>query len=152
MLTRLCLLAALFAASSLLTSCETYRTRRVVFNNHPVAVYVTSKVIDEENLEYAVKFRNVGREVLSFDYTISDEAGVPHVDSQGPNSGLIENLYPGAEIEVPNPTERMTIHATLGTVTYGKKSKEELVTIYKPGQATMPAGDAGLLPPATPGA
>ena len=117
---------------TLLSACQTYTTRRVVFNNHPVALYVVSKVIDEEKIEYEVKFRNIGQEVMSFDYTISDEAGVPHVDSQGPNSGLVENLYPGVEVEVPNPTKRMTVYATIGTVTYGKQTKQSINTIYKP--------------------
>lgn len=131
----------LLSALSLATfvSCETYKTRRVVFKNHPVAVYVVSKVVDEERVDYSVKFRNVGKEVLSFDYTLADEPGVPHVDSEGPNSGLVENLYPGSEAEVPNPSQSMTIHATLGTVTYGKKTKNELSAVYKPTLSTGPA-------------
>ena len=126
-------------ALGLLSQCETYRTKRVVFKNHPIAVYVVSKVIDEERVDYSVKFRNVGIEVLSFDYTLADEPGVPHVDAEGPNSGTVENLYPGSEAEVPNPTKCMTIHATLGTVTYGKKTKTELSGIYKPSLSTGPA-------------
>ena len=118
-----------------LVGCQTYTTKRVVFKNHPVALYVVSKVVDEENVEYSVKFRNVGKEVMSFDYTISDEAGVPHVDAEGPNSGLVENLYPGVEVEVPNPTKRMTVYATLGTVTYGRQTKQQINAIYKPANA-----------------
>lgn len=118
-----------------LAGCQTYTTKRVVFKNHPVALYVVSKVIDEEKVEYSVKFRNIGNEVMSFDYTISDEAGVPHVDAEGPNSGLVENLYPGAEVEVPNPTNRLTVWATLGTVTYGRQTKQQVNAIYKPGSA-----------------
>jgi hypothetical protein len=126
--------ALLVASLSLgLNSCETYKTKRVTFKNHPIALYVVSKVIDEERVDYSVKFRNIGKEVLSFDYTLADEAGVPHVDSQGPNSGLVENLYPGSEVEVPNPTKRMTVFATLGTVSYGKKGKPEISAIYQPG-------------------
>ena len=118
-----------------LTACQTYKTKRVTFKNHPVALYVVSKVIDEEKIEYSVKFRNIGKEVMSFDYTISDEAGVPHVDAEGPNSGLVENLYPGVEVEVPNPTKRMTVFATLGTVTYGRQDKQQINAIYKPAAA-----------------
>jgi hypothetical protein len=132
-------------ASACITSCQSYRTRRVVFKNHPIALYVVNKVVDEENLEYSVKFRNIGREILSFDYTLADEDRVPHVDSAGPNSGLVENLYPGAEVEVANPMNTMTVWATLGTVTYGKKTKEELAGIYKLDQSQP----VGIVAPAT---
>ena len=140
-----------------LVSCQTYRTRKVEFKNHPIALYVVNEVVDEETIEYSAKFRNVGREILSFDYTIADEEGVPHVDAEGPNSGLVENLYPGAEVKVENPTNNMTIFVTLGKVTYGKRPKEELSTIYAPGQFSGTEGlgsmpmDGGLLPmPASP--
>jgi hypothetical protein len=126
----------------------------VEFKNHPIALYVVSKISeDEETLDYSVKFRNVGREIMSFDYTIADEPGVPHVDSLGPRSGLVENLYPGDEVEVPNPTKEMTVWATLGTVSYGKRTKDELASIYKPDQYRPPGleggpeGDAALVPP-----
>ena len=138
--------------ASLLASCETYRTRKVVFKNHPIALYVVSEVVDEESIDYSVKFRNVGREVLSFDYTIADEGGVPHVDAQGPNSGVVENLYPGAEVKVDNPTESMKVWVTLGKVTYGKRPKEELKSIYQPDDFTLPTTgtggviDGGLIP------
>lgn len=143
------LLAVLFTAAC--SSCQTYRTRKVLFKNHPVALYVVSELIDEETLEYSVKFRNVGREVLSFDYTIADEGGVPHVDAEGPNSGVVENLYPGAEVKVENPTESMTVYVTLGKVTYGKRPQEELKGIYRPAAMTFdaPLGapvDGGLIP------
>lgn len=150
-LTRLLLLTVVGVS---LVSCETYSTRRVEFKNHPIALYVTSKISeDEETLDYTVKFRNVGREILSFDYTLADEPGVPHVDSLGPRSGMVENLYPGDEVEVPNPTKKMTIWATLGAVTYGKRSKDELSSLYKPdeyrppGLDGVPMGDPGLVPP-----
>lgn len=146
-------LSAAFASCLLLSSCATWHTRPVAFENHPVAMRGVSTVIDEEKIEYTVKFRNTGREVLSFDYTLADQPDVPHIDSEGPNSGLIENLYPGAEIEVPNPLQRRTVFATLGTVTYGKKPKDELTRIYKQA-GPAPAGAAamdGLLPPVTPG-
>jgi hypothetical protein len=147
---RRALLAVTALASLMLTSCEVYTTKRVEFKNHPVALYVVSKVIDEEKVEYTVKFRNTGKEVMSFDYTISDEGGVPHVDAEGPNSGLVENLYPGAEVEVPNPMNRMTVWATLGTVTYGRQTKPQISSIYKPGSmmGVLPDGEipSSLLP------
>lgn len=143
-----------FAVASFVPSCQTYSTRRVEFKNHPIALYVVNKLSeDEETLDYTVKFRNIGREILSFDYTLADEPGVPHVDSLGPRSGLVENLYPGDEVEVPNPAKRMTIWATLGTVTYGKRTKDDLAAIYKPdeyrppGMEQMQMGDPALVPP-----
>lgn len=149
-LTTLACTALVLALS--VTSCVTYRTRKVVFQNHPIAMYVVSEVIDEEIIEYSVKFRNVGREVLSFDYTIADEGGVPHVDAEGPNSGLVENLYPGAEVKVDNPTQSLAVWATLGRVTYGKRPKEELSVIYAPGSFVPTENslgtpvDGGLIP------
>ncbi len=149
---RLILCSLLGLSALTLASCETYRTRKVTFQNHPIALYVVSEVVDEESIDYSVKFRNVGREVLSFDYTIADEGGVPHVDSQGPNSGVVENLYPGAEVKVSNPTESMKVWVTLGKVTYGKRPKDELKSIYQPDDFTMaPSGaggpvDGGLIP------
>lgn len=133
-------LALLLAAALLVAgvSCQTYRTRKVVFKNHPIALYVVNELVDEETIEYSVKFRNIGREVLSFDYTIADEAGVPHVDAEGPNSGVVENLYPGAEVKVDNPTESMKVWVTLGKVTYGKRPKDELKGIYDPAGAFAP--------------
>jgi|GEM_PF-1061364 len=133
------------------TSCQTYKTRKVLFQNHPIALYVVSELVDEETLEYSVKFRNVGREVLSFDYTIADEDGVPHVDAEGPNSGVVNNIYPGAEVKVANPTESMTVYVTLGKVTYGKRPDEELKGIYDPvapQPAELPGApvDGGLIP------
>jgi hypothetical protein len=146
----LLIMAGLLVAS---VSCQTYRTRKVVFKNHPVALYVVNELVDEETIEYSVKFRNIGREILSFDYTIADEGGVPHVDAEGPNSGLVENLYPGAEVKVDNPTESMKVWVTLGKVTYGKRPTEELKSIYDASSALapgdlMPGGpvDGGLIP------
>jgi hypothetical protein len=142
-------LAAMTAA--LVTSCQTYKTRKVLFKNHPIALYVISEIVDEDTLEYSVKFRNVGREVMSFDYTIADEEGVPHVDAEGPNSGVVENIYPGAEVKVENPTESLAVYVTLGKVTYGKRPQEELKAIYHPAAfqpAEMPGApvDGGLIP------
>ncbi len=110
--------------------CTTISTKRVVFDRHPIGVQVINTVVDEEEIVYTVKLRNVGRDIMSFDYTISDEPGIPHVDQFGPNSGLIRNLYPGEEREIENPFNRMAVHVTLGNVTYGKKLDEELEAIY----------------------
>lgn len=142
---------AVFMAVS--TGCRTLYTRRVVFDNHPIALQVLSKMVDEETLEYSIKFRNIGREVMSFDYTVADEPGVPHVDQAGPNSGLVSNLYPGAEVEMPNPTNSMAVWVTIGAVTYGKKTVSELDAIYKPDQVLgvedrLDGGGNLLLPPA----
>ncbi len=126
------ILLAVCSVSLLSNGCTTMQSRRVVFERHPIAMRVVSTVIDEERLDYTLKFRNVGREILTFEYTVADEPGVPHVDRFGPNSGLIENLYPGAEVEVPNPMGSMAVYVTLGTVTYGKRNKEEVERIYDP--------------------
>lgn len=110
--------------------CTTISTKRVVFDRHPIGVQVVNTVVDEEVIIYTVKLRNVGRDIMSFDYTISDEPGIPHVDQFGPNSGLIRNLYPGEEREIENPFNRMAVHVTLGNVTYGKKLDGELEAVY----------------------
>lgn len=102
-----------------------------VYHNHPIAVRVHSKYIDEDTpMEYTLRFRNVGREVLSFDYTLSDQPNVPHIDRDGPNSGLVSNLYPGAVIEVANPLKKKRLWVTLGKVTSGKKAPAELDVVY----------------------
>lgn len=118
-----------------LVSCHTVESKRLQFPEQPIAVKVINKVIDEDTLEYAIKFRNTGNDVISFDYTISDEPGVPHVDADGPNSGLVDNLYPGAELEVKNPLNRMAVFVTHGRVTHGKKTASELQAIYRPNAA-----------------
>ncbi len=128
-ITTILLLTALF------TGCQSLYTKRVNFKNHPLAIRVKDTVVDEETIEYSVVFRNVGREIMSFDYTIADEPNVPHIDSQGPNSGLIENLYPGAEVEVDNPANTLAVWVTIGAVTYGKKPTTKLQQIYQPGQS-----------------
>jgi hypothetical protein len=130
------------------TGCKTVATDRVLHPSEPVAYQLVSEMVDEETIEHRVKFRNVGQAVISFDYTVSDEPGVPHMDCLGPNSGLVENLYPGAEVEVKNPLNRMKqVFVTLGKVTHGKRTSEELAKLYKPGTLT-PAGGApaGAMP------
>lgn len=143
---RLLLLCAAFAA---LTGCKTLTSDRVVFPNAPVAYQTVSEMVDEETIEHTVKFRNVGQQVMSFDYTIADAPEVPHTDCLGPNSGLVENLYPGAEAVVKNPLKSRSVWVQLGKVTYGKRTGEELAKAYKPGTlvpAAPAAGAGGLLP------
>ena len=139
MIARLIMLAAA-SCIGVLVSCHTVESKRLQFPDQPIAVKVINKVIDEDTLEYAIKFRNTGNDVISFDYTISDEPGVPHVDADGPNSGLIENLYPGAELEVKNPLNRMAVFVTHGRVTHGKKTSPELQAIYRPNAAPAALG------------
>jgi len=140
------------AAVSALTSCKTITSQRVTFPHAPVAYHTVSEMVDEETIEHTVKFRNVGNQILSFDYTIADEPGVPHTDCLGPNSGLVENLYPGAEVSVKNPAKSMTnVQVLLGRVTYGKRTSEQLTKMYKPslavpGAATPSAGGTTPLP------
>ncbi len=128
--------AGMAAAVLMLGACSTIYTKRIVFENHPISIRVVSEVdYEEETVNYSIVFRNVGTQILSFDYTIADEEGVVHVDQDGPNSGLIENLYPGAEEKVPNPVESMSVWVTLGSVTYGKKNTFELENVYRPDAA-----------------
>jgi hypothetical protein len=103
--------------------------------------------VDENSpLDYQVKFRNLGKEVLSFDYTIADKQDVPHLDRNGPNSGFVPNLYPGAEVAVPNPLKRRNVFIVLGKVTYGKKSLADLQKLY-PSDAAAALAEADLMPP-----
>lgn len=142
-----CLLTALFA----LSSCTVIELGQKPVPNTPVTWRQVSEVVDEEVVIHSLKFRNVGSEVVSFDYTIVDVVGVPHVDSAGPNSGLVENLYPGAEIQVKNPLKGKAKSVLMGRMTLGKRSSEQLAKTYKPwsitpaGAGAMPSG-GGLLP------
>ncbi len=132
----------LAAASLLLISCKTVTTERVVFPHAPVAYQFVSEIIDEETLDHTVKFRNVGTSIISFDYTISDEPGVPHTDAEGPNSGVVENLYPGAEASVKNTMKSQHAFIVLGKVTHGRKSADELTRLYRPNAARTAAASA----------
>ncbi len=124
--------SASFSACVVRDNQPTSRNLRV-FKQHPISVRIHSKVIDEDSpVEYTIRFRNVGRQVASFDYTVSDQKGVPHVDRDGPDSGFIPNLYPGAEVEVVNPKKIKRVWVTLGTISYGRKSNPELEAIYRP--------------------
>jgi hypothetical protein len=132
-------LAAGLLAAAALSSCKTVASRPVVIGDSPVAYQLVSDIVDEDSLEYTVKFRNVGQQIVSFDYTIADDPNVPHVDCLGPNSGLVENLYPGAEAIVKNPLASKRVSVQLGRLTVGKKTPEELARAYKPGTLTAPA-------------
>lgn len=120
-------------SAAALASCKTITTDRFAFSNAPVSYQLVSEMVDEETIEHSLKFRNLGTQIVSFDYTIADEPGVPHVDCLGPNSGLVENLYPGAEAEVKNPVKSLSgVYVTLGRVTSGKRTSEQLAKQYKP--------------------
>jgi len=138
-------------AIAALVSCKTMTSQRVTFPNAPVSYQTVSDMLDEETIEHSLKFRNVGTEVVSFDYTIADEVGVPHTDAEGPNSGLVENLYPGAEASVKNPTKSMDdLYVVLGKVTYGKRTSEQLAKQYKPSSVAVnssPAAGAAMALP-----
>ncbi len=138
----------LFSACALtLAACQTISTERVAVPNTPVSYQFVSEMLDEETIEHTVKFRNIGNEVVSFDYTIADEPGVPHLDCLGPNSGLVENLYPGAEVEVKNPVKSLKgTFITLGRVTYGKRTGEQLAKQYKP-STLVPGAASGAATP-----
>jgi len=97
--------------------------------NIPILVRVDNKYIDEDSpMEHPIKFRNASGQVVSFEYTIADQPGVPHVDREGPNSGFVGNHYPGAEVEVPNPLKKRRVWVTLARVSYGKKAN---ITVKK---------------------
>jgi hypothetical protein len=135
--------------STLLSSCTIIESKQVPVANTPVTWRHVTEVIDEEVVQHSIKFRNIGREVVSFDYTIVDSVGVPHVDAGGPNSGLVENLYPGAETQVKNPLKGDTQSVTLGRLTFGKRTSEQLAKTYKPWSiqpATSLPDGGGLLP------
>lgn len=143
------LLPLLLASGALLASCTVIESKQVPVANTPVTWRHVTEVVDEEVINHSIKFRNIGKDVVSFDYTIVDTVGIPHVDSAGPNSGLVENLYPGAETMVKNPIKGDAEDVVLGHLTYGKRTGEQLAKTYKPWSIT-PAGSTpsggGLLP------
>ncbi len=139
----------LLALSSLLSSCTVIESRQVPVANTPVTWRHVTEVVDEEVINHSIKFRNIGREVVSFDYTIVDTVGIPHVDAAGPNSGLVENLYPGAETMVKNPIKGDAEDVVLGSLTYGKRTSEQLAKVYKPWSVPAPGASpsgGALLP------
>jgi hypothetical protein len=146
------LFAALLYGTLGLASCSTEHgdsplARKSISTKAPIATWVWGKYVDENSpLDYQVKFRNVGNEVLSFDYTIADSPSVPHLDRNGPNSGFVPNLYPGAEVAVPNPLKRRNVFVALGRVTYGKKSLADLQKAY-PSDAAAAFAEADLTSP-----
>jgi len=136
--------AAIFPACS--TGPSTQRRQAAQVN--PVIMRVHTKVVDEDSpLEYSLRFRNTGKQVVSFDYTVADKPGVPHVDREGPNSGMVSNLYPGAEIDLPNPPKKRRVYLSYGKLTYGKRTSAELDAMYRPRTSLVASQDtAGVLP------
>ena len=104
----------------------------------PVNARSFSRPIDDESLEYLVSFKNVGQEIVTFDYTLADIPKVPHVDAGGPNSGLIENLYPGAQVEIKNPFKTTNIYISMGKVVVGKLTPEAVKARYNFSNAPAP--------------
>ena len=137
--------------AGLLSSCSNEHgdsplSRRTVIRNQPIATWVYGKYVDENSpLDYYVKFRNIGPDIVSFDYTIADRADVPHLDRNGPNSGLVPNLYPGVEVAVPNTLKRSNVIVSVGKVIHGKKTLEQLQAVY-PSDATSRLADAAPEP------
>lgn len=138
------------AGSLLLVSCSTERydsqsplAKRTDFQDPEITTWVWGKYIDEDSpLEYYVKFRNQSKTIVSFDYTIADKPNVPHLDRNGPNSGFIANLYPGAEVAIPNPWKRRDVMVKLGKITRGKRPLDQLNTMY-PQDVSAAAGAGG---------
>lgn len=137
-------LTTMAGAAVLISSCSTTPAPVVSrYPNQPIAVQVASKYVDDDSPpEYTIRFRNLGPQIVSFDYTIADQPGVPHIDRDGPNSGFIGNHYPGAEVEIPNPLKRSRVWVTLGTISYGKKAnvvtKKTEVTSLSVSDSTNP--------------
>lgn len=141
------------AALFIFTGCATVQHKMISFDPHPVCARVKSECIDEDTLRYSVVFRNTGCEVISFDYTIGDKPCVVHIDSEGPNSGLVENLYPGAELEVESPFKCISVFIKIGKCICGKRTSEEIREIFLPspkdkggddGFDSSPLGDSDL--------
>jgi hypothetical protein len=145
----LCILLVSLLSSCVIRDNQAMSRNLRVYPRHPISVRIHSKVIDEESpMEYTIRFRNVGRQVASFDYTVADQRGVPHVDRDGPDSGFVANLYPGAEVEVVNPKKAKRVWVTLGTITYGRKTNPELDAIYRStaALATQQTPEPSLIP------
>jgi hypothetical protein len=134
----------------LISSCTMMQSEPYALPGTPITWRAVNEVVDEEIVQHSVKFRNTGSQIVSFDYTIVDDGSVPHVDAGGPNSGLVENLYPGAEVSVKNTWghDKVTVHT--GSMTYGKRSSEQLAKTYKPWTITPATSTAtaaaGALP------
>lgn len=117
-------------------------------HNDPHARNVVRTKLRNEDGKLVVLFRNVGRQVVSFDYTIADQANIPHVDSEGKNSGLIMNLYPGEERPTQDyPMQKSVIWPKIGTLTYGRRSFEDLEKLYRPLAAKQRSAIDPSIPP-----
>lgn len=123
MFKRLMLLGVSSVAAVALSACVSTSTPVVSrYPDQPIFAWVESKYVDDDSPpQYTLRFRNTGSQIVSFDYTVADQLGVPHIDRDGPNSGFVGNHYPGAEVEVPNPLKKQRVYVTLGTLRYGKK-------------------------------
>lgn len=143
-------------AALALISCKTITSKPVVFPDSPISYQTVSEMIDEETIEHSLKFRNIGSQIVSFDYTLADSPTVPHTDAEGPNSGLVENLYPGAEASVKNTLKSSNgVHVILGKITYGRRSTDQLAKLYRPSYvapaaAGGPSIPSAILPPVEP--
>jgi hypothetical protein len=134
-------------ASCLTTGCVGGMSKRFRITNAPIQAQSISKSADEEALNFFVTFKNMGQDVISFDYTIADAPNIPHVDSAGPNSGLIENLYPGALVELKNPFKTNNVYLALGKITVGKMTPDAVKSHYNVASATASVIPATELPP-----
>ncbi len=133
---------ALLLLAGCLSSCGTTRAPVISrYPNPPLVVHVAGKYVDDDNPpEYTLRFRNTGAQIVSYDYTVADRPGVPHIDRDGPNSGFIANQYPGSEIEIPNPLKKSRVWVSLGTISYGKKTD---LASKKPGAHESPLAQTG---------
>ena len=140
------LLFAITLAGAALTACVATPVPVVSRSGHqPVVARVESKYVDDDSPpQSVVRFRNLSNTIVSFDYTIADQPGVPHIDREGPNSGFVGNHYPGSEVEVPNPLKRQRVWVTLGRITYGKRRN---LPVAKPA-----ATEISLIPDGNPSA
>lgn len=120
----------------ILTSCSVMQSDQFALPGTSITWRAVNEVVDEEIVQHSVKFRNTGSQIVSFDYTIVDDSNVPHVDAGGPNSGLVENLYPGAEVSVKNTWAHDDVAIHAGRITYGKRDSAQLAKTYKPWTVT----------------
>jgi hypothetical protein len=147
----LLLTALIFTGACSSQTGNSLLSRKTTIPNRPITTWIWGKYIDEDHpLEYYVKFRNIGSEVISFDYTISDKPYVPHIDRDGPNSGLISNLYPGAEVAVRNPLNRWEVYVKVGKMVHGKRTDGQLQSIFPSASAELSSNTLIDVPAAGP--
>lgn len=89
--------------------------------NPPLIAHIEGKYVDDDSPpNYVLRFRNLGSQIVSYEYTAADRPGVPHIDRDGPNSGFIANHYPGSVVEVTSPVKTSRVFITLGRLRPGK--------------------------------